>query len=217
MRQKGFVLFPAIFIIVFLGVVGYFVYQNTKLKIDNVNSLPQPKNLTTILPKPSTTPDLTANWLTYSKDGFRIKYPGAWSLYTSDWEVSGTKFGLQKDDSFVLWLSNPITPSNTSLTDYVLVSFKKPVNLNGKTIGKYATDYLYSPGYEKTINSEEYSVGGKVSLKVRTSDFPNIIYIFTPFSNSVYTIVFAPHANEAFMQSSQQIFSQILSTLKFTQ
>ena len=37
MRQKGFVFVPVIIIIVLLGIVGYFVYQDTQLKNSKTN------------------------------------------------------------------------------------------------------------------------------------------------------------------------------------
>lgn len=40
MRQKGFVLLPAIVIILLLGTLGYFIYQNTQLNKISVNNKP---------------------------------------------------------------------------------------------------------------------------------------------------------------------------------
>lgn len=81
MRQRGFVLLPVI-IIALIGILGYFVYQNTKLQNVGVNSTSPSSVPNTNFPKPSTTSDPTANWKTYEDtiNKFSIKYPNGWSV-----------------------------------------------------------------------------------------------------------------------------------------
>ena len=57
MKQKGFVLLPVIIIIVLVGIVGYFIFQNTRINKSNNNIFsPIIAPATTNIPKASKIP-----------------------------------------------------------------------------------------------------------------------------------------------------------------
>jgi hypothetical protein len=81
MRQRGFVLLPVIILIVLIGVVGYFVYQNSLLRMNGgkpVSPSSFPTIITTTnLPKPIQTSNPIANWKTFNSPtlGVEFKFP----------------------------------------------------------------------------------------------------------------------------------------------
>jgi len=103
-KQKGFVLLPVIIIIVLLSVVGYSIYENTQLQKSGGNTASQSNLPTQNLPKPSTTPDPTVNWKTYTnKDlSIRFKYPENEYTIKNDTESEmGERYGSGIPNSFI--------------------------------------------------------------------------------------------------------------------
>lgn len=95
MRQKGFVLFPVI-IVLLLGVLGYFIYQNTQLQKDIANFLSpsttptvnplQPSPITT--PSNKTTPTSNPTQNGASLENIRYTLPQGWKAEIRDGGIS---------------------------------------------------------------------------------------------------------------------------------
>lgn len=76
MRQKGFVLVQILVVVILLGALGYFIYQNTQLKSLLPNKvIPNPvptSEAVNTSPKPSKTPNLNGN--TYTSESLGIEF-----------------------------------------------------------------------------------------------------------------------------------------------
>lgn len=82
----------AIFILLSLAAVAFLYYQNQQLKTMLANYQ--------TTPVPTATPDVTANWKTYTnlQEGFSFKYPPAWSESTSSAKIAnGKEFRIETD------------------------------------------------------------------------------------------------------------------------
>lgn len=73
MKQRGFVLLPVI-IILLVGVLGYFIYQNTKLQRDGGNSTFTPVMPTTNLSNLSPTTEPVENWKTFTSQNLNVSF-----------------------------------------------------------------------------------------------------------------------------------------------
>jgi len=68
---------------------GFLFWQNTKLRqqISQLTTQPSPSPTPLVSPKPSANTE-TADWKTYTGDGFSFKYPAQWDINPLPWDDS---------------------------------------------------------------------------------------------------------------------------------
>lgn len=203
MRQKGFVLFPLVIIVVLLGAVGYLVYQNTQLQKSSGNL-----NSTSVTPsgnlaKSSSTPDPTAEWETFNNGVYYFKYPITWDTCligeNMDYYMVGPKEKVDKvrpmkggfgGGTFLTLTIGTSTEQPAWTTDENWKVASEPIEVNGVSGTKYSVSVLQDgPGF---------SAGDKITNVVLKHD-DKFIQI------------------ELLDQTYQDIYEQILSTFKFLQ
>ena len=201
MRQKGSALLPVVIIIILIGVLGYFVYQNTQFKSRVANPSPTITSLATNSPEPSSTPNPTANWETYAGDGYNLKYPGDYTaapvaFVSSPNYSSGTSVKFQNMNSSIT-VTESINSQNLTLANALG---------NGPELS-YAQSFLSG----KTI--QNYSIGGVPGVGVEN--------ISAGQSGIALDVIWIKNGRiyQATTSSSEGaiILNQILSTFKFTQ
>jgi hypothetical protein len=95
MRQKGNITLIVLILVIIAGVLGYFIYQNTKTS--TVSPSPSPTSTSvsavsaTTSPKPTSTSNVPAGWKTYknSQYKFEFSYPDSYKVLTDDNSLSG--------------------------------------------------------------------------------------------------------------------------------
>jgi len=136
---------------------------------------------------PSSTPDPTANWKTYtnSEVGFRFKYPSEWKTQTGIPNSGLISLETSDGNRFFAWFSQSVT-----LAEWL------EETQSGKIIGK------------KTIGDYTFTVvqGGLMS--------DSLEYVVDVKGKGIIRFVIEPNTDSA---KSESTFSQILSTFKFTQ
>jgi len=171
-----------ILVIVALAAAGFFAYQNYQLKQKGSSGKETPTNSagTTTAPLPTPTPDLLANWLTFSKESFcySFKYPRE-VTFNDEEIVRLSLWGpTQKQDTefydgLSLTFSDPLQVGNSSLSDFVeskvaavqtegiaeVTKPKEAILINGlngftftiKGLGTFQNIYLQSPDKSCTV------------------------------------------------------------------
>lgn len=171
MRQKGFILLPVIIIVILIGVLGYFIYQNTQLQ-KNGGNLTAPSVIPTVnSPKSSLTLNSTANWKTYTdpKYNYSFKYPTRYEIEKPMFEAlpeGEVSFNAgSKADSF--WIdavsfNGTLDQFVSKYTAYDPVPKVVMTNLNvssplGELVNQNDTTirlYKYTNHYDQNINPE---------------------------------------------------------------
>lgn len=212
MRQKGIVVLPVIIIVLLIGVVGYFIYQNTQLRQNNSqNQLPQASILTTTptesLMESSPTINPRANWKTYTntKYGYTFKYPPEFTL-DSYGQVSG------EEGTIELTKANN-NPQTSILVDASISETSKSLYLDYKSRadGNTATGQLIEGGSEVAVSMSEIQLANNIAYQgVLESNTDILINILIERNNLIYGLQFITEVKE-----DKALFDQILSTFKF--
>lgn len=224
MRQKGFA--PIIILVlILLGVIGYFIYQNTQLQKSNSNVTSPSTVPNANLLQSSPTPDPTVNWKTYTntKYGYSVKYPSNWE--PNRWIANLSDEELAKE---TLVEFNDLTLPGISTGKDSGTGFQIATNeLNPNGDGRNCSDL--NDCFSKTFKERKESTN--TTNRVSTTFWGQTAIIFnyqlkgTLYSQSFKYIYFIYQGNAYDMNISTRsdrekevfgIFDQILSTFKFT-
>jgi hypothetical protein len=152
MPKKSIIVFPTVILLVIISIIaGYLLYQNYQLRTQIsrlVAQIPTPTAEPTPFATlgPTATPDVTANWKTYTniKYGYQLRYPNDWSVTensgqdTVGGQIQNTTFTSPTKD-YVLTLGvrksgetvNIVGRSGVSAGDFVI---SNPIPFNGSSI-----------------------------------------------------------------------------------
>ncbi len=191
--KKGFIL-PLVIVtlVIVAAIIGVGLYIGKKISSVQPQSTVISNSVAS--PVPSPTPDVTANWKTYTnaKYNFSFKYPSAWNVtYDQQPDPAGNpdKYSILMGDSSSS-LSITILKSNQSQT---FASLSNLLNL---------------PSGSATITSrKEISVAGSKALFV-TQDNNKVGALMLNSSGNIIILETA--------STNMSILDQIISTFKFT-
>lgn len=224
MNQKGFSpLFIILGIILVVGIAGGAYYFGKSQSVKPVvlpspptvtSQTPQPAAIsqTTLIPSSSST-DQTANWKTYTKLGYEIKYPQSSVVteYSPDPSMpdllSSTSTEIEVDNqSTILFLVEVWKNLGVNITD--TSSRDKWCSLLQKELtGQLECNYGGNLPLMQVNGYQSYQIaGGRDNSKVK------VIYI--PHNNYVYEISVPTEGVDG---KQFPVSNQILSTFKFTQ
>jgi hypothetical protein len=193
--------FIVIILLFALGAAGYFAYQNWQLKqqISQVQPTPTPQIT------PTTTPDPTADWKTYTNSvySYSFKYPNDWKTRP----FAGSQETIESAKSFSLETEQ--SDSKAQVSAYQLdgnTDLETWITSHGPS-GK--SGEIFFPLVE---NVEKINYGSLTAIKFKNS-IPGLTGKHTSIatSSNKYVVVFVI-TNE----SDLLIIDQILSTIKFT-
>lgn len=184
------------------GSIAYAGYQYSQKQTPSV-AQPTPTPVVVATP----TPDLTANWKTYTdtKYGYSIKYPQGW--YTYDGVVAD--YDLRSGENKTL------SRSREHLTIQTVV-WDNPSKLSTEV---YISQLDSGPDAPRVVATEKVTVGGVVGIK-RIENRYSITDPTTSIQPTV--VVYFAHGDKTFILSAYpedsvliNSFDQILSTFKF--
>lgn len=183
-----------------LVISGYFGYQNYQLRkqISQVQATPSP---TATTPSPTSIPDLTADWETYTSagDGFIFKYPNSWYVTKI---AAATYIGPSK--------ATEQSIQDSPVSKYVVVSPSMPEAF----LSQEELEDLEEKGY--LIERKNLTIDGQEIIRYHIQDvsrvgvieYEEIVYIEIPRSYGVWDV---RTSNKNLFEN----FDQILSTFKF--
>jgi len=203
MKQKGFTPILTILAIIIIGVLGYFSFKYFQL----TKPISSPSPIATVLSSPepmATAGDPTANWKTYVDKNVTFNYP-------SDWIQNATQLtGSGSNTEFV------------SADKLFTFTFTMKGNYN-QTSGKpfnSIDEYLHFPdpvtySYDSV---QANGVTGKQFLPRAGSEQDSAAAFLSSDKSLFYLLELDQNhdATASKVQESQKIFSQILSTFKFS-
>ena len=201
----------ALIITVFLslGTAGFFGYQYMRLKRQAAKLIP------TIAP--FSTPDVTANWKTYTDplNKFSLKYPSDWTsskntnnknTYTQVVDLVKTLDSAfySSDQTHVIWVKDIDNPSNKSLKEIV------QSGMLDNNYGSLSATYKITAPIFSVTTTNGYQVyqpdaNWPSAFGIKT------VFIHNPLNQSYAWLSLEPYDN----QNLNNIFNQILSTFKF--
>jgi hypothetical protein len=199
-KKSSIIMLLLVFTLVFIGVAGYFGYQNYLLKNQNNTSLP----LSAPTIETTNTPDPITDWKEYNKSFFSFMYPK---------NIDDTKL-IDKSEEFN-YLSFPCSQL-----------FIKILNIKPNTV----LESLLPPSSEfKDLNKKTINIGSNQIIKFEyydivegvTNENKTISY-YMPHNNQVVNFLLYPmkctnnNQNEGGYTNEVNITNQILSTFKFT-
>lgn len=226
MRQKGVILLPIVIIIVLLGALGYFIFQNSQLRNNYIiptSPFISPTIHPTMGSQGHTPPsDTKEKWEVYVSDSYKyeIKYPkdifkGQFFVFENGKHVNITneknKKLLELNRNIGLQFFIGIREDTTSLGDYN-PNWQKHFNeLNLLKIDQEKEQV-------KKIDEKEVD-GTTVGIFLEESHTDTQIYrLFTFFKSGQKLIEISLNAfNINVLISNTDLFYQILSTFKFIQ
>lgn len=181
-NNNSLVIILSILLLIAVGLAGLFYFQIQRLSKELANYQTRP------FPTPTATPDVTANWKTYtnSEIGFSFKYPQEWTLQgTSIPRIASfdTKSGIP-GEFFVAYHKN-IDSLSKWLLDNQAGEIINTINANGNQFS--------------VIKGGTLNVSREYAIKVGTNSYLRLV--IEPFPNSVI---------------SDEVINQILSTFQFT-
>lgn len=190
-------------LIVFVGIASFLAYQNWQLQ--KKVGLLQPTNS----PIPTTTPDPTADWETYTNTtyGFSFKYPKI--LSGTEAGVAAPYTGISKDIQSFSDPSTILPNSDASFDGFSLYVVTDPLAANFEDYlskEKAAMDDSPMP-FMAGATRENFENG--VSY---TKD--HMSYYYLPSENNEIIVVFAYVQQNSLFKTT---FKEILSTFKFTE
>lgn len=193
------ILSMAIFVLLSLGAVVFLYYQNQQLK-----SMLVSYQTPTVSPTSIATPDLTADWKTYTdpKKIFSVKYPD-----------SDFKFNLDKNSE--LYVSTTQSTNQTN-TNAVWLDISNVLGMKGTSL----KEYLKSPQYlnaQQTPTKIAGMDGYKVLYATSIGADPSIAYKYEGviLKNDTIYLISLTSWNKNSLDSYSKTFDQILSTFKF--
>lgn len=219
-KQHSFLKRKHFIIILTVLILSTIVYVGIYLRLDQItksNQVPQ------ILPSPTPTPDPTSNWKTYTElnTGFVMKYPNKWNQL------------VLKDNTGVYLTNVALSPESPNFLEKHKSTFEEfGESPNGITIKvlnirdcKNSSDYAQQELNKYISLKDELYPGLEISSLNLTNIYGYIIYkgapgveaqrgpeIFIFHCPKEIQISFDPTG----IENSNQLFSQILSTFKFT-
>ena len=201
MRQKGFSPLIIILVIAILGVVGYFAYKNYISPKGTILGPYSPSPIDTA------TPNLTANWKTYTNDtyGFSFEYPGDYSYSESP----------QKDSAY--FAPNQYKTSDITalpVITFAMLQFPDSVNNLQDELNQIK---ISDPN--EIQNVKNIVVNGSQAIQfneLRGNELDTQILLKTKINgNSIFLIKLTDYDKAD--NNMLRVYSQILSTFKFTQ
>ncbi len=201
MRQKGFAPIIILLVIFVLVAAGYFAYTNRYFVKNSPAPVPIP--VPTLIVKPPSSPDPTANWKTYSnpKIFFQFKYP-------SDYTLADVSPNEGQKGKYVINVSSPTTPNEGNTfqkNELGITIFVQPENFTRYSCSDIGCGKIT----EKNIKIGDVEVVQRDILGSPAGESSE--YYFT-VNNLYYKIDKYP-----FLSSRDEEFNLILSTFKFTQ
>ena len=189
-----------LFLILFVGIGGFFGYQKFVVK----ETPPEPTPVATIAPTPTTDP--TTDWKTYTNTihGISFKYPVTWIIDQSkeNTDPNGS-VKLSKDTAKITILLNMDGIGGLG-RDYI----GSPTTFAGLNLFKYEAETTYAA---------EESFKGTRTIGITESLTKSLG--FFRYNNKTYSITLsypiADHQKEIIIEAQKE-FDQILSTFKFT-
>lgn len=190
------------FLILALVAIGTY-YVSSRRATPTITAIPSP------ISAPTSTPDPTVNWKTYTNDfdKYSAKYPSNWYLNPASAEGNGTDIA----DSDISNFAEVPNPDDTEHIRVNIIAFNNESEMPlQKWLEENDTEQIYS---EDTITVAEIT---GVLREESNSDFlqlPEIksaIAIYLPYRNKVYRILAFPSDSK-----HKEILDQILSTFKF--
>ncbi|GEM_PF-4706952 len=214
--QNILLLAASLAILLFIGLFGISMFKHTK-------SPPSPAPSTIVQPSPTTIPDPTANWKTYTDDTLKVsfKYPSTWFV------TKGETLRIQN--------YNPTTAPGTDKFDKNQYGIEITKGLksatNKKALKQVSTFDELKTELDKDKNADamyiEAPAGKVIVLNEKEFEINGIQAFLREFSYSKMSEV---HEKEIYLfhngifvrlkpmlsvQSGEMYFNQILSTFKF--
>lgn len=210
--NRFLVLTLSLLTLILLASTGYLAYQNMQLK----KQIAQPS----ASPSPTSTPDPTANWKTYTNHeyGYSVEYP-------SDWKVSEAKPPNTPDWPYDILQENQLhevkfleEKIDTWPGSFVILVNKNPENFDTKS---WASNYFVPLISDPTVNLAEPQ--GEISINNHTA-YKFSVFEFDGYrteiglvkNGNIYMFTFTDDTpNDPNLEEHKEIYNQILSTFKF--
>ncbi len=200
----------AIFVLLSLAAVAFLYYQNQQLKTllasyQSNNQPSGPEALRAGGQSPSPTPDVTANWKTYTNSvmGFGVKLPSNWFSH----KETKTLFGYETNISFPV--DNP-SGQDFAKNQTANISIGLTIN-NQKSLEALVQEKINMPSSYLLNNPREILLDGEKAtvLDFKSQDGEDVLVVHNSnyYSISLDNPGKKPEINLA--------FDQILSTFKF--
>ena len=193
MRQKGFVLLQIVIVLLLLGVVGYFIYQNY---------LPTKDALKQLSPT-STTQAASSKTYRNSKYSFEIKYPSNWILDDS-YEYETTISLQSKDGGNIAQIT--IDPTNKSKVTIPIENWIKKVNQEPLT---------HPAQHRLSMVNDSLLIAGIRPVAIDNGWFnaTGTAY-YLNHNNKVFYFAFSIYEDDV-NKTNENLAKQIISNLKF--
>lgn len=200
MPKKSIIVFPTVILLVIISIIaGYLLYQNYQLRTQIsqlVAQIPTPTAEPTPFATlgPTATPDVTADWKTYTdpKGKYSFKYP-------TDWTVS-KDVGLLNDPTMKFILDLQAKDTTLSAQDWananVCTKFATPTDQNG------CTTYVFGP-----INN---------SIQFTFLAHYGAMHTVFKNGNTIFDVTVNAREPNPNFEDIKGVYDQILSTFKFT-
>ena len=217
-KKKWVAVYLAALAMVFLGMIGFLVYQDYQLKKQLLPPTPSPTAVS-----PTTPPDLTANWETYtnSKYGYTVKYPKGWYLYEPETVTAYSRntvgFWPEKSEGENLGFWVTVRDDRFTYTD-LNSWWEGHKKMMATPLDEYAIEekkYL-AENFGKLIEVESLVISGQPALKVETkTGYPSIpfrsVFVVSKDNEIIDINTNITNPNSPYFD----FFNQILSTFKF--
>ncbi len=191
-----------VFILLCLGVVGFFYNQNQQLK----QMLASYQTQASPSPTSAATPDPTANWNTYTntKYSYSLKYP---TSYTPSINSSSSA-------SFSLYPEGYDNLSNTQKQSAPTISFTTVLGISSPSAW---INSLKAPGYSNVRNQISVSVGGRQGIQytfnnTQAGNGQDETETVVQLDNRTILLI---NLNSSLNKSDINTYQQILSTFQF--
>lgn len=186
-----------------IGVIGYILgTKNSQTVVQNQQSSIVP----TAVPSPTSIPDETANWKTYSsiKHGFTLKYPSEITLEEKDNVVS-----------FTLW--GPTQKSNGHFLDGILLQFSSG-SLGNKSLKEFVDMQVEESkelGSEILVDPTTIVIDRAAGYKYTLTGAGTHTKIYLPSKMQGYILIINGTSDPT-AKGFQNTVDQILSTFQFS-
>lgn len=214
MRIVGSFIFGFLFVVILAAIGGAFILGMNK-------STTNKQTVTTQISAPSPTTNPTANWQTYTGEGFNFKYPTSLFLFdcSSTFTPKGVFVHLVTDKT--IDCNEPLTSSQNIVIINEIKDFNEAQNVGKLNERDEETVNIDGKTYTMVTGSKEIS--GAEGEKISSSPIEEIKYVLVPYKNTnlligYYRISQVANANTRFavQKDLSEDFKHLLSTLRFT-
>jgi len=200
-----------------VGVLGYFIYQNTQLRSGSVNPSSTITNSVTNLPKPSPSFDPTADWKTYTfpKIGVSLKMPDLWFVHPEEpFSETMVEGKTTNTTVYTTFISYPVDNSSPQVWENgQKASITISTGTKTETLDKRSESYT-ERGFDPLALELRKEIDGQNAIFLL--DNKTMLYrvvLIDKGQTSYYISISFPNTKSA--QEVSSVFDQILSTFKF--